>query len=61
MRTLIGRLFHFSYTVVGTWRLLKRHDWSWQQPTRMAIERDDEAVERHLAAGTSIAAEHDAW
>ncbi|MGW3799777.1 winged helix-turn-helix domain-containing protein [Streptomyces clavifer] len=26
---LIGRLFHVSYTVEGTWRLLKRHGWSW--------------------------------
>ncbi|MEU0039205.1 helix-turn-helix domain-containing protein [Streptomyces sp. NPDC006333] len=24
---------------------LKRHGWSWQQPTRRAIERDDDAVE----------------
>ncbi|KQW02686.1 winged helix-turn-helix domain-containing protein [Streptomyces sp. Root369] len=45
IKTLIGRLFHVSYTVEGTWRLLKRHGWSWQQPTRRAIERDDEAVE----------------
>jgi transposase len=45
MKTLIGRLFHVSYTVEGTWRLLKRHGWSWQQPTRRAIERDDSAVE----------------
>ncbi|WP_371600878.1 winged helix-turn-helix domain-containing protein [Streptomyces sp. NBC_00564] len=34
-----------SYTVEGTWRLLKRHSWSWQQPARRAIERDDAAVE----------------
>ncbi|WP_405827661.1 winged helix-turn-helix domain-containing protein [Streptomyces sp. NBC_01176] len=33
-----------SYTVEGTWRL-KRHGWSRQQPTRRAIERDDDAVE----------------
>ncbi|MER0478596.1 winged helix-turn-helix domain-containing protein [Streptomyces sp. Edi2] len=45
VKTLIGRLFHVSYTVEGTWRLLKRHGWSWQQPARRAIERDDEAVE----------------
>ncbi|CAK7286822.1 hypothetical protein SGPA1_41082 [Streptomyces misionensis JCM 4497] len=45
IKTVIGRLFHISYTVEGTWRLLKRHGWSWQQPTRRAIERDDEAVE----------------
>lgn len=45
IKTLIGRLFHVSYTVEGTWRLLKRHGWSWQQPARRAIERDDAAVE----------------
>ncbi|MBT2509813.1 winged helix-turn-helix domain-containing protein [Streptomyces sp. ISL-98] len=45
VKTLIGRMFHVSYTVEGTWRLLKRHGWSWQQPARRAIERDDEAVE----------------
>ncbi|MFI1976521.1 winged helix-turn-helix domain-containing protein [Streptomyces wedmorensis] len=45
VKTLIGRLFHVSYTVEGTWRLLKRHGWSWQQPARRAIERDDAAVE----------------
>ncbi len=45
IKTLIGRLFHVSYTVEGTWRLLMRHGWSWQQPTRRAIERDDDAVE----------------
>ncbi|MFD4034225.1 winged helix-turn-helix domain-containing protein [Streptomyces sp. NPDC058637] len=38
-------VFHVSYTVEGTWWLLKRHGWSWQQPARRAIERDDEAVE----------------
>ncbi|MFE7278531.1 winged helix-turn-helix domain-containing protein, partial [Streptomyces sp. NPDC057623] len=45
VKTLIGRLFHVTYTVEGTWRLLKRHGWSWQQPARRAIERDDVAVE----------------
>ncbi|MFF8674651.1 winged helix-turn-helix domain-containing protein [Streptomyces sp. NPDC015242] len=44
-KTLIGRLFHVSCTVEGTWRLLKRHGWSWHQPARRAIERDDDAVE----------------
>nr|WP_306328878.1 winged helix-turn-helix domain-containing protein [Streptomyces venezuelae] len=24
---------------------MKRHGWSWQQPARRAIERDDDAVE----------------
>ncbi len=45
VKTVIGRLFHVSYTVEGTWRLLRRYGWSWQQPTRRAIERDDDAVE----------------
>ncbi|WUL60753.1 winged helix-turn-helix domain-containing protein [Streptomyces sp. NBC_00344] len=45
MKKLIGRLFHVLYTVEGTWRLLRRHGWSWQQPARQAIERDDVAVE----------------
>ncbi|MFJ8133408.1 winged helix-turn-helix domain-containing protein [Streptomyces hydrogenans] len=45
IKTLIGRMFHVSYTVEGTWLLLKRHGWSWQQPARRAIERDDAAVE----------------
>ncbi|MEU8928240.1 winged helix-turn-helix domain-containing protein [Kitasatospora sp. NPDC048545] len=45
VKTLIGRMFHVSYTVEGTWVLLKRHGWSWQQPARRAIERDDAAVE----------------
>jgi transposase len=44
IRTLIGRLFHVAYTIEGTWLLLKRHGWSWQQPARRATERDDEAV-----------------
>jgi transposase len=41
----IGRLFHVSYTHHGTWRLLKRYGWSWQQPAGLVIERDDTAVE----------------
>ncbi|MFF4181424.1 winged helix-turn-helix domain-containing protein [Streptomyces sp. NPDC001750] len=45
VKTLIGRLFHVGYTVEGTWRLLKRHGWSWQQPARRAIECDDGALE----------------
>ncbi|WP_443078130.1 IS630 family transposase [Streptomyces sp. NBC_01715] len=65
IKTLIGRLFHVSYTVEGTWRLLKRHGWSWQQPTRRAIERDDDGVEGvdegDLAAGKTTAAERGAW
>ncbi|WUH90874.1 winged helix-turn-helix domain-containing protein [Streptomyces sp. NBC_00433] len=67
VKTVIGRLFHVSYTVEGTWGLLERHGWSWQQPARRAIERDDGAVElwkkevwsrvraprRHSAPGSS--------
>jgi hypothetical protein len=34
-----------TISVEGTWRLLRRHGWSWQQPARRAIERDDAAVE----------------
>jgi transposase len=45
VKTMISRLFHVSYTVEGTWRLLRRYGWSWQQPGRRAIERDDDAVE----------------
>ncbi|MFG2919873.1 winged helix-turn-helix domain-containing protein [Kitasatospora sp. NPDC048298] len=45
VKTLIGRLFHVSYTVEGTWVLLKRRGWSWKQPAHRAIERDDAAVE----------------
>ncbi|MFE6103917.1 winged helix-turn-helix domain-containing protein [Streptomyces laurentii] len=30
IKTLIGRLFYVSYTVEGTWLLMKRHGWSWQ-------------------------------
>ncbi|WP_444546036.1 IS630 family transposase [Streptomyces mirabilis] len=64
VRNLIGRLFHISYTVEGTWRLLKWHGWSWQQPTRRAIERDDDSValeEGGLAAGKSVAAACGGW
>jgi transposase len=45
VKTVIGRKFHVGYTVQGVWALLKRHGWSWQQPARRAIERDDGAIE----------------
>ncbi|MFJ4192388.1 winged helix-turn-helix domain-containing protein [Kitasatospora sp. NPDC089509] len=45
IKTLIGCLFHVTYTVEGIWALLKHHGWSWQQPARRAIERDQSAVE----------------
>ncbi|MER7682158.1 helix-turn-helix domain-containing protein [Streptomyces sp. NPDC096934] len=38
IKTLIGRLFHVSYTVEGTWQLLKRHVRSWQ-PSATASSR----------------------
>ncbi|MFJ2633922.1 winged helix-turn-helix domain-containing protein [Streptomyces sp. NPDC087422] len=30
VKTLIGPLCHVSYTVEGTWWLLRRHSWSWR-------------------------------
>jgi transposase len=42
--TLIGRLFHVSYTEAGVWYLLARHNFSCQVPARRAIERDEEAI-----------------
>ncbi|MGW2084559.1 winged helix-turn-helix domain-containing protein [Streptomyces sp. NPDC001880] len=48
IKTLIGRLFQVSYAVEGTWRLLRRHGWSWQQPVRRAIERVDAAAREEL-------------
>nr|WP_324609654.1 winged helix-turn-helix domain-containing protein [Streptomyces sp. WM6386] len=42
---MIDRVFHVSYTLQGTRRLLRRHSRSWQQPARRAIERDDTAIE----------------
>ncbi|MFC9331238.1 winged helix-turn-helix domain-containing protein [Kitasatospora sp. NPDC057015] len=53
VKTLIGRLFHVSYIVEGTWVLLKRHGWSWQQPARRAVERDDTAVELSVLRRTA--------
>ncbi|WP_275426596.1 winged helix-turn-helix domain-containing protein [Streptomyces sp. CS147] len=38
-------MYRVSYRAEGTWRLLTRRGWSWQQPTRRAIERDDDAIE----------------
>nr|WP_267132840.1 winged helix-turn-helix domain-containing protein [Streptomyces cyaneochromogenes] len=34
-----------SYTVASTRRLLKRHGWSWQEPTRRAIEPHEASVD----------------
>jgi transposase len=45
IKTLIGRMFHVSYTLRGTWGLLHRNGWSWQSPARRAVERDGGAIE----------------
>uniref|UniRef100_UPI000D1B5682 helix-turn-helix domain-containing protein n=1 Tax=Actinacidiphila paucisporea TaxID=310782 RepID=UPI000D1B5682 len=53
---MIGRLFHVSYTVEGTWRLLKRYGWSWQQPARgpsSAATKPSSVEEGDPAAGRS--------
>ncbi|MFD3940568.1 winged helix-turn-helix domain-containing protein [Streptomyces sp. NPDC058611] len=39
------RRLRLSLSVATVWRLLKRHDWSWQAPARRALERDEQAVE----------------
>jgi transposase len=44
VRTLIGRMFHKSYSDPGVCLLLHRHGWSPQVPARRAVQRDDEAV-----------------
>jgi transposase len=44
IKTLIGRLFHVSYTPEGVWKLMRRHGWSCQVPGRQALERDEDAV-----------------
>lgn len=44
IRTLIGRMFHKSYTGPGVCLLLHRHGWSPQVPARRAVQRDDKAV-----------------
>ena len=44
IQTLIGRMFHNSYTGPGVCLLLHRHGWSSQVPARRATQRDDETV-----------------
>ncbi|WP_372412271.1 winged helix-turn-helix domain-containing protein [Streptomyces luteireticuli] len=44
VKTVIGRRFHLTVSVAGVWRLLTRHGWSWQAPTRRALERDEDSV-----------------
>ncbi|MFF6836405.1 winged helix-turn-helix domain-containing protein [Streptomyces sp. NPDC012438] len=67
-KALIDQLFHVSYTAEGTWLLLKRQDWSWQQPGQPGQPGD--RTRRHggrgleggdLAAGKSTAAACNGW
>jgi transposase len=42
--TLIGRMFHVSYSLKGVALLLHRMGWTPQMPAHRAAERDDDAV-----------------
>ncbi|MFI6800552.1 transposase [Streptosporangium canum] len=44
IRRVIGRMFHLSYSLPGVWKLLQRHGWSCQVPSRRASERDEGAI-----------------
>jgi transposase len=44
IKSVIGRRFHKSYTLQGVRRLLIRHGFSCQVPTRRAVESDEEKV-----------------
>ena len=41
---LVWELFRVSYTLAGLDYLLHRMGWSWQIPTRRAVERDEKAI-----------------
>lgn len=45
IRTLIHRMFHVSYTVRGTWGLLRRNGWSWQPPEQREADDGEGAIE----------------
>jgi transposase len=45
IKTLIGRMFHLSYTAPGVWYLLRRHGGRCLVPARRALERDDQTVQ----------------
>jgi transposase len=51
IKTVIGRRFHKSYTVQGVHYLLRRHGWSYQVPTRRAVERDEAAIAGWIKEG----------
>jgi putative transposase len=45
IRVLIAFRFRIDCSMAAVWRRLHRHGWSWQSPTRRAMERDEHAVE----------------
>ncbi|MFE9797214.1 winged helix-turn-helix domain-containing protein [Streptomyces goshikiensis] len=45
VQTVIHRRLRVKLSVPTVWRLLRRHGWSWQAPSRRAMERDEHAVE----------------
>ncbi|MFH8387709.1 winged helix-turn-helix domain-containing protein [Kitasatospora sp. NPDC018058] len=45
IQTEIGHRFRMRLSIASVWRLLNRHGWSRQAPTRRALERDESAVE----------------
>ncbi|MEU8837264.1 winged helix-turn-helix domain-containing protein [Streptomyces sp900116325] len=45
VQTVIRRRLGLNLSVATVRRLLKRHGWSWQAPSRRALERDEHAVE----------------
>ena len=48
---VIHRTFAVTYTPKGVNVLLARRGWTWQSPTRRAIERDDQAVATWVQEG----------
>ena len=49
IKSLSGKLFHVWYTVEGTWKLMRRNDWSCQMPVRQ--DRRLMSVADHDATG----------
>ncbi|MFJ5901966.1 winged helix-turn-helix domain-containing protein [Streptomyces sp. NPDC093064] len=54
IQEVISRRFHLSLSVTTVWRLLKRHGWSWQAPTRRALERDEDACATRNSQGHGL-------
>ncbi|MGW3134105.1 ATP-binding protein [Streptomyces sp. NPDC001123] len=62
IRLLIARLFHVGSTVLGVWKLMRRHSWSAQVPVRRAIERDEESIEvRKKVVWSQIKGRRSTW